>query len=584
MTRSNLERMLRESRWTFVLGLLAVSVAVGLYFRAGLFDFCTYDDPGYITMNRHVLAKFSWDSVRTAFSLRQVTYWHPLTTLSFMLDHHFYRLWPGGYHMTNVLLHGVNVALFFALILALTKNRFAAVFAALLFAAHPTHVEAVAWISARKDVLSTALGLASMLLYIRWTRKNSPGAAVGMYAACALSLMSKPMFATMPCLLLLLDYWPLERLGNEGGAWPRLRTVIERVREKVLFLAMGVFITVMTITTHPVSHDRLTPDLGLKLANAVTAIAKYLGLLVWPTRMAVIYPFPESVPVAQVLGASALVAAISALCMWQVRRRAYLLVGWLWFLGTLAPVLMPPPVGLHVALADRWTYVPFMGLYLALGCLAAEALAAIARPAARGAAAVALIVLPLVPLGLAQQRQLSTWRNAATVYEQALRVTTGSYVVMNNYAVLKTSMGQYAEAEAIYQEAHRWYPENGNILIGIGEVRLAQGRPLDALEPFWQAMLLLEKEHAAYNAYRGLARLLIMRGRPREAQDFFALAVRESPSRPEAYVEWAALAKRLGDPDRAREYITKGALAPDTIRPGLTLEGLRNLVGPASAS
>jgi len=121
MTRSNLERMLRESRWTFVLGLLAVSVAVGLYFRAGLFDFCTYDDPGYITMNRHVLAKFSWDSVRTAFSLRQVTYWHPLTTLSFMLDHHFYRLWPGGYHMTNVLLHGVNVALFFALILALRK-------------------------------------------------------------------------------------------------------------------------------------------------------------------------------------------------------------------------------------------------------------------------------------------------------------------------------------------------------------------------------------------------------------------------------------------------------------------------------
>ncbi|MDR3641123.1 MAG: hypothetical protein P4L39_07350 [Humidesulfovibrio sp.] len=583
MPNASLARMLRASRWTFVLGLLATAVALGLYFRAGLFEFCTFDDPSYVSMNQQVLSKFTWSSVVAAFSPHQVMYWHPMTTLSFMLDGQFFHLWAGGYHLTNVLWHTANVALFFLLVLWLTGNRFAAVFAALLLAAHPAHVEAIAWISARKDVLSTFFGLASILLYIRWARKPGAALALGMYAAYALSLMAKPMFVTMAGLLLLLDYWPLGRLAaleptGEARLLPDARHLVACLREKVLFLALGLFSTFMTLSSHADTQDKLDPSWGLKIANAFAAIAKYLGLLVWPSHQAMLYPFPDAVPLVQSLGGAVLVLAVTVLCLWQARRRAYLLVGWLWFLCALTPVIMPPKVGLHVALADRWTYVPFLGLYLAICGLAAELLGRIERPVARAAAAIALVALPLVPLSIAQQRQLSTWATPASVYEQDLRVTKGSYLVMSNYGVMKQSEGDLAAAERYFLEALRYSPDFAICRLNLGALRIEQGRDAEALDLLWPAMLRLEKEHQAYDSYRALALLLTRGGKLKEAQGFYALAIREQPKRAEAYVEWGGLARRLGDLSQAREFFDKGGEAPNAFRAKVSLDSLKALL------
>ena len=574
------ERMLRESRWVFVLGLLVLAVALVMYIRAGLFEFNSFDDPSYVSMNASVLAKFSWASVKAAFSPHQAIYWSPLTTLSFMLDSQFYHLWAGGYHATNALWHAANAAAFFGLILALTNNRFAAVLAALLFAVHPAHVEAVAWISARKDVLSTFFGLSSILIYIRWTRRPGAALAVGLYCSFALSLMAKPMFVTLPGLLLLLDFWPLARLDaqpHEGHVpfWPDRRLVIARIREKVLLLSMGVLITFLTLSMHPQTQDRLDPDLGLKIANAFASILNYLGLLIWPSHQALLYPFPDSVPLAQSLGGAALVLAVTGFCLWQARRRSYLLVGWLWFLCTLVPVIMPPKVGLHVAFADRWTYVPFMGLYLALACLAAEVLGKIERPFARGVAVVAMVLLPVIPLGLAQQRQLSTWETPLLTYEQAMRYTKGNYLVLNNYGVHKAEAGDAAAAEKAFVEALQIYPDFGLCKLNLGALLLKQSRRDEALDLLWSAKVLLEKDGQAYDAYRGVAMCLIRKNKLDLAQGFFALAIREQPKRPEAYEEWGALARRLGDPRRAQQFLQQALETKDFPASRLTLDDLK---------
>lgn len=572
-----LDQMLKEARWRFVLGLLAVAVAVGLYFEAGLFGFCDLDDPTFVSANPLVLSGLSLHSLRLALLPDGVMYWSPLCTLSFLVDSSLFRFWPGGFHLTNVLLHGGNVALFFLLALRLSGSRWAATLAALLFAAHPAHVEAVAWISARKDVLSTFWGLAAIHLYSIWTRRPGAWASLGLHGSYLLSLLAKPMFVTLPGLLLLLDFWPLGRLSPAPGRpWPGWRELLPRLREKALLLALGLFITFMALNSHIDSRDRLDPDLALKLANALVSYVKYLSLLVLPANLAIMHPFPDAVPLAQSLGSAALLLGLTGLCLWQARVRPYLLVGWLWFLCSLLPVIMPPKMGIHVAYAERWTYVPFLGLYLALGCLGAEALRAATRPLPRACAALALLLLPLLPLAAAQQRQLATWATAEGIYERALRVTTGNYLILNNYGVLKSNSGEDVTAERSYREALRIFPEYSSCQHNLGLLCLRQGRHAEALELLWSAMEREAKAGRAYQQYRALAQCMIQVGRPAEAQAFFARAVREQPGRPEAYAEWGAYAKRVGDEATARAFFQaaqQGALL-ETGAP-LSLERLR---------
>lgn len=539
------------TRWPILLCLLAIAAAVLAYRDVGLFGFCNLDDSVYVTENRLVLSGLSWDTVRRAFTPDNTGYLSPLVTLSFVLDAQVFGFWAGGFHLVNLAWHVANVALFFWLVLRLSDSRIAALLAAVLLAVHPAHVEAVAWISARKDMLSTFFGLVAFHIYIGWARRPRTMLNAGLHAAHVLSLMAKPMLVTLPGLLVLLDYWPLRRLGvNGGGLLPDWRELAARVREKSLLLALGVLAAFVTLSTHMQAFDRLDPGFGLKAANALASCAGYLKLLVWPSNQALVYPFPESVPLAHSLGGAGLVLGLTALCLWQVRRRPFLLVGWLWFLCALIPVIMPPKVGMHVAMADRWAYVPFLGLYLALGCLAGEAFSALRKPWTRAALCLALLA-PLAALTIVQQRQLATWATPSTIYEQVLRVTRKSHVVLNNYGGIKVSEGDDAAAEALFREALRLHPSYEACLYNLGLVCMRGGRFGEALEFLTRARPEMKRVGKEYEAMRAMAHCLARLGRFDEAQALYLGCLELEPGELEAWLDWAKLAEALGQRDRA---------------------------------
>jgi len=568
-----------------VLCLAVAALAAALYHGVGHYGFSILDDSHYVTGNPRVLAGFTWGNIKNVFTPGEGLYWSPVTLLSLMLDARLFGFWAGGFHLMNALWHCANVALFCLLVLRLTGSRVAAVAAASLLAAHPAHIEAVAWITARKDVLSTFLGLCAVNLYVSWARRPSGAKNALFHATYLASLMAKPMLVTLAGLLLLLDWWPLGRLrAADGGPWPDRRLLVLRLREKALLLALGAFATFMTMTSHYAgAFDRLDPSLGHKLANAVVSCVKYLGLLLWPHDQAIVYPFPDVVPALHVALSGALLAAVTLLCLRQLRARPYLLVGWLWFLAALSPVIMPPKVGLHVEYADRWAYVPFLGLYLALGCLGAELAGRIRREGPRLAAAAAWVLLPLAALIPVQQRQLATWATPFSIAEQALRVTRGNYLLLNNFGILKSLRGDKAAAEAAYLAALEIYPDYGPALYNLGLLRLEQKRCAEALPPLLKATEADERRGAkVYDAYCGVALCLTLLGRAGEAQHYYALAIRENPASPRAYNDWGNLARDTGDPLLARELYQQ-ALAADPGY-GLARRNLEKLATEATKS
>lgn len=551
-------------RWSLVLGLGVMCLAAMLYSRVWDFGFSILDDSQYVLANPNLAAGLSAATLKRVFIPSVGLYWSPLTQLSLMLDTHFFGVWAGGYHLMNLLWHCANVGLLFLLVLRLGGSRLAATFAAALFAAHPAHIEAVAWITARKDLVSTFFGLSAINIYISWARRPSGKLNVLVHAAFIASLLGKPMFVTMAGLLLLLDWWPLGRLTQPGGVMPDLGLVFARVREKTLMLSLAAAITLVTLRSHFAgAFDRLDPSLGLKLANAVVSYAKYLGLLVWPHDQAIVYPFPDTVPAMHVVLSGLLLAAITWACLRQMRARPYLLVGWLWFLAALMPVIIPPKVGLHVEYADRWSYVPFMGLYLALGCLGAELAQRVREGGGRVAVSAALVAVPVVALAPVQQRQLETWRMPLAQAEQAFRVTRNNYLLLNNYAILKVRSGDNAAAERAFKECLEIFPEYSPAMYNLALLFIEQKRYDEALATLLRCVEVdIRRNVKAYDSYCALGLCLTFMGQLDKAQHYYALAIQENPSRPRAYNDWGNLARQKRDYELARELYRR-ALAAD---------------------
>ncbi|HEY3570009.1 MAG TPA: hypothetical protein VGP73_18895 [Thermoanaerobaculia bacterium] len=340
--------------------------------------------------------------------------WHPLTMLSHMLDCQLYGLAPAGHHATSLLLHLANVLLLFEVLRRMTgaAGRSAAV--AALFAVHPTHVESVAWIAERKDVLSAFFWILAMGAWARYARQPSAGRYGLVALLMILGLMAKPMVVTLPFALLLLDVWPLDRLSL---GWKRL------ILEKLPLLALSAVSSVITIRYQETSLAPLdVVPWSLRAANALVAYAAYLGKLFWPTHLAVFYPIPLAIPAWKVLGAALLLIAITALAAWRARREPWLLIGWLWFLGALVPVIGLVQVG-RQAMADRYLYLPSIGLFLAvvwtLAGLLREHRAALA-------AAAAIVILTLATITWAQ---IGYWADSVTLFRHALAATgDGNYL------------------------------------------------------------------------------------------------------------------------------------------------------------
>jgi hypothetical protein len=342
-------------------GLALVLIVVACYWPAVRLGFVNFDDPLYVTENRHVQAGLTWEGLLWAFQDVGSSNWHPLTWLSHMLDWTLFGAEAWGHHLTNLILHGLNTLLLFTALSALTGAPGRSACVAALFAVHPMNVESVAWVAERKNLLSTALGLLALQGWAFYVRRPGWKRLLPVAACHGLGLMVKPMLVTMPFLLLLMDYWPCRRMAFKGSPVPFSRLVLE----KVPLMALSAASVVMTLLAAAEGGALKTLDhfpLGLRVANALNAYLLYVGKLLWPFDLAVFYPYAAPRPLQTVL-AAVLIGAMTLLALRKARQAPWLAVGWLWYLGTLVPVIGLVQVG-RQSMADRYVYVPFIGLFI----------------------------------------------------------------------------------------------------------------------------------------------------------------------------------------------------------------------------
>ena len=431
-----------EWRRNLAAGALLAALVFLAFGAALLCGFVWFDDHGYVYENPAVTAGLSRAGLRWAFTTTHMYNWHPLTWLAHMADVEFYGLNPAGHHLSSLLLHAANAILLFLFLRRATGHGPAALAAAALWAVHPLRAESVVWISERKDVLAALFGLAALWIYVRSAR---PKRLIGVAAAFAASLLAKPAWVTLPCLLLLLDAWPLRRWGRE----PAAKLVLEKA-PLWLLAATSCVLTLAAQRAGGAVQSFAAMPAGTRLANAALATGEYLRALVWPVDLAVFYPYPSAgVSAAALAGAAALLLGLTALAVAGARRAPWGLVGWLWFLGTLVPMIGLVQVG-GQAWADRYSYLPHVGLALALaGGAAAWSQRAPSSRWQRGAASVAG-ALALAWVGLARA-QTAVWHDTETLFRHALAATENNWLIHFNLANRYQLDGRRAEAGAEYR-------------------------------------------------------------------------------------------------------------------------------------
>jgi Tfp pilus assembly protein PilF len=547
------------------LGLLLAAMTLALYGRTAWFQFIDLDDAQYIVNNPHIQNGLTWEGLRWAFSGSSgVGYWHPLTWVSLMLDVTLFGQWAGGFHLTNAGLHSANVVLLYFLLHRIVGNKWIGLAVAGIFAVHPLHVESVAWITARKDVLSMLFGLVALHCYVAWVDSRRLSAFIMLHVAYGASLMAKPMFVTLPALLLLLDYWPLGRI-DVAGRWPRLEILWQRVREKWLLLLMAPASVLATLASHPEAYGAFEPSLGLRLANAVVSYVEYASKFFWPTNLAIVYPFPKSIQTTTLAINAAILVVVSATAIYNVRRRPYLLVCWLWYLVSLLPVIIPPRVGLHVATADRWGYLPSWGIYLACVLLTAELIGRIGKPAVVKQVVIVALLLPVGVLSWLTFHQLTWWQDKYTIYERALAVTDGNYFVMNNYGVLLMRRQEPERAETLFRRSLSIFPNYGMALGNMGILCSGQGRFGEAIDYFKRALVEDSRPGgSAYEDYYGIGYCLAQLQQYGDAESYYHKAIELKPDYALAYNDLGNIALLRGEVQKAVGLFAKAVeIKPD---------------------
>jgi tetratricopeptide (TPR) repeat protein len=473
------------------LGLVAAAAAVFGQMRGH--DFVSFDDGLYVYQNPMVRKGLSLDGLRWAFTTFYAANWHPLTWLSHMLDVSLFGLDAGSHHLVSLALHAGSAVLLFRLLWTGTGalGRSAAV--AALFCLHPLHVESVAWIAERKDLLSTFFGMLSLLAYLEHARRPSAGRYLAALLAFALSLMAKPMLVTLPFVLLLLDWWPLER-GR-------------RIVEKIPFLLLSAMSAVVTFVAQRQGGavDTLTASpLRLRLANALVAYLDYLVKTIWPSGLSYFYPLETESIGWRALASALVLAAISIVVIAQARSRRHLAVGWLWYLGTLVPVIGIIKVGSQ-AMADRYTYFPLIGIFVAVVWTIPQ------RTKAAAGAAAAICALAVV-----SWFQVRHWRGGVSLYQHALEVDPENWAALTNLGGELLVGGKPAAAAAALIEAVRIHPDNAMAHASLGLALEQEGKPAEAVDSMRRA-IALQPSNAAL--YIDLCRLLKKAGRVNDSTE-----------------------------------------------------------------
>jgi Flp pilus assembly protein TadD len=437
---------------------LLAGLVLAVYGRVCVYEFAGYDDIGYVSANPIVGRGITSEGIRWAFTTGHMWNWHPLTWLSHMLDVQMFGLTPGAHHLVNVALHLANTLLLFTILRRWTGERWASFVVAALFAVHPLHVESVAWISERKDVLSTFFFLLTLAAHGRWAATHSPRWYAAGLAAFALGLMSKPMLVTLPFLLLLLDHWPLRRAAMPGAL------VLEKLPHFALAAAISVITYRVQLEQGAVDAAGTLP-LTLRLGNAVVSYGRYLLATAWPVDLAIFYPYEIDLPGWRVAVSALGLAAISGLVLRAARRRPYALVGWLWYLGTLVPVIGLVQAGSQ-SHADRFTYIPLIGLFVMLAWGGRDAVTRFSVPAAVLVPAVTGVI---TACAVTASTQVGVWRTSETLFAHAVRVTRRNHVAHNNLGVALQARGDLDGAIEHYREAVRIQPEYAHARTNLGK-------------------------------------------------------------------------------------------------------------------
>ena len=514
-----------ENRHLLICLFLAALVAA-VFCRVPEFGFLTYDDNIYVTRNAYVMAGLTWKGVNWAFTNLEAGFWHPLTWLSLMLDRELYGMYAGGYHFTNVLLHLGSTWLLFLVLARMTGALWRSALVAALFAVHPLHVESVAWIAQRKDVLSTLFWMLTLLSYARYAENPGKFGYLTVLLVYALGLMAKPMLVTLPLVLLLLDWWPLDRLAVGGESIGKREIVVVKrsllylLKEKIPMIAMGglaIAVTFYAENEIGALSSLQTISWEARIANVLISYLTYIGQTLWPRGLAVFYPYMETISWLQSGVSLFVLTFISILVFFNARRRPYLAVGWLWYLTTLVPVIGFVPIGAH-ARADRYTYLPLIGLFIMTAWIIPGEMKMLRRRLSWVAVGVVLGVLSFLAF-----IQTGYWRNDLTLFRHTLAVTEENYVAETLYATALMENGSFQEGMSHYQRAVAIKPNYEPAYFGMAAF-FQKGGQYDNAIRCYRIFLAMDPGHVG--AHQNIAAAYLATGQFPKAIDHYREALK----------------------------------------------------------
>jgi Flp pilus assembly protein TadD len=540
----------RMKQWPLLIGLILVALIATIYGQTVTFDFVLYDDPEYVTRNPVVQGGWSAAALTWAVTTVEASNWHPLTWLSHMLDCTLFGLDPAGHHLTSVVLHALNSLLLFALWRRMTDEIWPAAFLAATFAVHPMHVESVAWVAERKDVLSTLFFLLATMVYVAYARRGGLARYLGVVALFALGLLSKPMVVTLPLVLLLLDYWPLRR----ERPWSRL------VMEKLPLFALAGVSSVLTLIAQraggSMDSSHLVP-LYLRIVNATVSYARYVWKILWPSDLSPLYPHPNlagGTPWSawRLAAAGCALVLITSLVLAVARRRPYLAVGWAFYLVTLLPVIGLVQVG-QQAIADRYTYVPSIGLFLMVAWTARDALVVAdrVRRTRWRAVVAALAAAAVIAYSAAAWKQVRYWRDSITLFERALAVSDPTPIMLSNLGTALAEAGRLEEAIDHHRRALEIRPSYGPAQNNLGIALQRLGRFEEAITHLQWAV---EIDPGSSAARTNLGAALRAVGRANDAVVQYRQALAIDPESARTHFNLANALLDLGQREQAVEH------------------------------
>ena len=551
----------RTNRDRALICLLLAALTLVAFWQVLGNGFIGSDDPEYVIDNHHVYTGLRPANVVWAFTHAHSFNWHPVTWLSHMLDCQVYGLHPMGHHLTSLLFHVANTLLLFLLLAGMTGRNWPSAFVAALFAVHPLHVESVAWVAERKDVLSTFLGLLTLLAYVSYARNPGVRRYIVVAVLFAVGLMAKPMLVTLPLVMLMLDYWPLGRFEQvqekkarnaKRAPWVGWKLV----REKVPLIGLSAISCVVTYyvqnMTGAVTPLRYMP-LTVRVPNALVSYFRYLGKMIWPSELAIYYPHPmSSLPIWQAAAALVALVAVTWLAVRMAKRSPYVAVGWLWYVVTLIPVIGFVQVGMQ-SMADRYTYIPLIGIFVMIAWGLPQVFEGLGKRLHWLALAVpaVAVILVLIPITRAQS---AYWKNDKMLFGHAMSATRDNELVEYSVGMVLSREGKRDEAERHFLRALEIAPDYKEAHIGMGNLLSAQGKHQEAIERYREALRIRPDFAVAHNNL-GLA--LGRVGMTREALDEFDEAVRLKPDYLDAHYNLARALARQGRLDEAVEQYEK---------------------------